>query len=95
MPRRGKLVDDYREFTREILLRIDNHMAAMRADGQAHREELRAQRAESRAYHERETKRLDEILEHSREIRAECRDHRRALLSVLDKLDNGGTAPAG
>jgi hypothetical protein len=108
--RRRKLVDEYREFSRELLLRsdrstrellqrldrstrellqrLDRNEARREADFQARREESRAYFEESRAYHARENRRLDELLEDHREQRG-------ALLAILDRLDNGGTAPAG
>jgi hypothetical protein len=80
--------DEEREFNRQLLMRFEQTARNLGRAADEHAEQLRLAREESRAYHERETKRLDEILEAHR-------DHRRSLLSVLDRLDNGGTAPAG
>jgi hypothetical protein len=45
-------------------------------------------RAESRAHHERESRRIDEIIE-------ENRAQRRALFAILDRMEgNGGPAAA-
>ena len=80
--------EEFRQFMREMLMRFEQTARNLGRAADEHAEQLRLAREESRAYHERETKRLDEILEAHR-------DHRRSLLSILDRLDNGGTAPAG
>lgn len=70
----------YREFIREMTLRIERAVRAMAQESRANREESRlyfeALRAEMRDLHE------------------ESRAQTGALLRVLDRLDNGGTAPA-
>jgi predicted phage gp36 major capsid-like protein len=88
---RDDLAEAYREFIREITLRFER---AMKTLSREIREELRVQREENRRYFEalhvqgeRESKRIDELIE-------ESRAQRQALLHVLDRLDNGGPAPA-
>ena len=96
---RREQVDEYREFAREILLRLDRTARELEADNRRQEKQLRAQREESRKYFEalhaqterraaEATRRLDELLEESRAQRS-------ALMHMLDRLDNGGTAPAG
>jgi hypothetical protein len=75
---------DLREFIRTITLRIERVAQAMDRKTDAILEEVRAQREDLRA--QRGT--LDDIL-------AENRAQRHALFKMLDRLDNGGTAPAG
>jgi hypothetical protein len=95
---RDELVAAYREFIREITLRFERRMrsllAEMREDNRRVREEVRLHRAESREYFEllwdqaeNERRRTDDLL-------AESRAQRQALLHILDRLDNGGAAPA-
>jgi hypothetical protein len=85
------LIAAYREFIREITLRFEQGMRSLSAEI---REELRLHRAESREYFEllwdqaeNERRRTDDLL-------AESRAQRQALLHILDRLDNGGAAPA-
>ena len=84
----------YREFIREMTLRIERamrefgrEMARMRTENRAFFEvmqgEFRELRQESQAQR-------DEI----RDLREESRAQTQALLRILDRLDNGGTAPA-
>ena len=88
--------EDLRTFIREITLRFERGMdriaARMDANTQAIREDSRRYHerldAEQRARHEENREKLDEIL-------AEGRAGRQALFRMLDKLDGGGTAPAG
>ena len=102
----GRRDKQLREFIRENTLRVEQAMrsldrslqslaAEIREEVRAHREESRAYREESRAYFEtlrahdeRESRRVDELLD-------ENRAQTQALLRVLDRLDNGGAAPAG
>jgi hypothetical protein len=93
-----ELLELYREFIREQTLRFERAMRSLVAEMQEEfrmmREEFRMQREESRQYFEallaaseRENRRIDDLVE-------ESRAQRRALLHILDRLDNGGTAPA-
>lgn len=59
------------------------------------REEVRSQREESRRYFEALLAASEEHREETRDLREESRAQTRALLEVLDRLENGGTAPAG
>jgi hypothetical protein len=61
--------------------------AEIREETRTIHEELRAQREENRAYFEAPRA---EIAEHREESRAQTK----ALLHILDRLENGGTAPA-
>jgi hypothetical protein len=102
--------NDYREFTRELLLRFDRsqreqreamremfrefdrsqreHREAMRAEHLETMAEIAVSRAEMDAHHERESRRIDDVI-------AENRAQRQALLAILDELrGNGGPAPA-
>ncbi len=92
-------VEPYREFIREITLRFER---AMRSLTNEIREERRTQREESRRYFEAVLASIGEHREETRHLREESRDLReesraqtQALLRMLDRLDNGGTAPAG
>jgi hypothetical protein len=84
---RRRQVEDFREFSRELLLRFDRRTAAIEA-------ELRIQREENRRYFAALDAKLEESLEHSRELRAECRAQSEALMHVLAQLRGGGAAPA-
>jgi hypothetical protein len=77
--------EDLRTFIREILLRFDRGMAQVREDSRRYFERLDA---EQKARHEENREKLDEVI-------AEGRAGREALFRMLDKMDNGGTAPAG
>jgi hypothetical protein len=100
-----QLLELYREFIREQTLRFERAMRSLVAELREElgmlreefgmlREEFGMQREESRQYFEalvaaseRENRRIDDLVE-------ESRAQRRALLHILDRLDNGGTAPA-
>jgi hypothetical protein len=102
---RDEMIEAYREFIREQTLRFERAMRELvkeiRAEVQAQREEIRAQREEARAHRdesrayfevldahaERENRRIDDLIEDNRAQRL-------ALLHILDRLDNGGAAPA-
>ena len=72
--------DDLRTFVREILLRYDRGIAAMREENRHYFAAIRAHQAADR-------ERLDNIL-------AESKAQRAALFRMLDKLDGrGGEAP--
>jgi hypothetical protein len=73
--------DDLRAFIRDVMARFDRGMNAVLA-------EQRAAREESRRYFEKLDAKTDEII-------AEGRAGRQALFRILDRMDNGGTAPAG
>ena len=81
--------EDLRTFIREITLRFERGMERIsieiREDSRRYHDRLDA---EQRARHEEDRGKLDEIL-------AEGRAGRQALFRMLDKLDGGGTAPAG
>ena len=95
MDQHDDLIAAYREFISQNTLRFERAMrslaAEIRSEVQLARKELRndirLQREESRAYFEQQSRRLDDLLE-------ENRAQRKALLHILDKLDNGGAAPA-
>ena len=86
------MIEAYREFIREQTLRCEGAMRAVsaeiREEVRAQRAEIRAHRRESRAYFERLDRRLDDLHD-------ESRAQTQALLRVIDRLDNGGAAPAG
>jgi hypothetical protein len=87
-------VEPYKEFIREMTLRIE---AAMRAFGREMREmrgEMREMRAENRVYFKSLQAHMDRQWEETRELREENRAQTQALLHILDRLDNGGAAPA-
>ena len=92
MAERDELIAAYREFIRENTLRLERALRSLSAEI---REEVRLSRKESREYFEllwdqaeKERRRTDDLL-------AESRAQRQALLHILDRLDNGGAAPAG
>lgn len=84
-------LEPYREFIREITLRFERAMRSLagelREESRATREEIRTTREESRAYFEM-------LYAEGRELRDESRAQTQALLRVIDRLDNGGPAPA-
>ena len=96
------MIEAYREFIREQSARFDRALRevaaeiraqredtrAFRAETRALRQEFRALREENRRYHDREDKRTDDLIQ-------ENRAQRMALLQILDRLSNGGTAAAG
>jgi hypothetical protein len=76
---------EFREVMREQGLRFERAMKALSADI---RRDVKLHREESRRYFERLDAKLEDQL-------AESRAGREALFRILDRLDNGGTAPAG
>ena len=92
---REDMVESYREFIREQTVRFERAMRALsseiRAEVESQREdfrrEFRLQREESRRYFEHLDRRLEEL-------HGESRAQTQALLHVIDRLDNGGAAPA-
>jgi serine phosphatase RsbU (regulator of sigma subunit) len=95
---RDELIAAYREFIREITLRFERGMrslsAEMREDNRRVREEVLLHRAESREYFERLRDQAEEERRRTDDLLAESRAQRQALLRILDRLDNGGAAPA-
>jgi UDP-N-acetylmuramyl tripeptide synthase len=87
----GRRERELREFIRETTLRVEYAMRSLateiRDEVRVIRDEVRVTREELRAHDARETRRLDDLLE-------ENRAQRQALLHILDRLDNGGAAPA-
>ena len=74
---------DFREFMREINLRIDRAFQRIdRTLTQMHEDSLRASREHG------------VMIEHLDELREESRAQLGALLSVLDRLEGNGPAPA-
>jgi hypothetical protein len=87
--------EDLRTFIREITLRFERGMERIsreiREDSRKYFETIDA---EQRARHEENREKLEQR-ERLDEILAEGRAGRQALFRMLDKLDGGGTAPAG
>lgn len=89
----------YKEFIREMTLRIERALRSVGDEVGTQRDQLRAQREESRAYFEAlraETKAIraetKAIRAETREIIEEGRAQRKALFRMLDRLDDGGGA---
>jgi hypothetical protein len=80
--------DDLRTFIRDLMIRFDRKMDRIDATMERHA-------AANRAYFERLDRKLDEDARRTDDIIAENRAQRQALFRMLDKMDNGGTAPAG
>ena len=72
--------EPYREFIREMMLRFDRRTTAWDR-------RLESQHKEYLAHFEL-------VEAEMRELRADSRVHREALLRILDRLDNGGGATA-
>ena len=83
--------DDLRAFIRDIMARFDRGMDAVLMQQEILREENRRYfeqiETRQRRDHEEAREKLDEIL-------AEGRAGRAALFAIIDRLDNGGSAPA-
>jgi hypothetical protein len=96
---RDDLIAAYREFIRENTLRFERALrslaAEIREETRRVREEVRLQREESRQYFELLWDQAEEERRRTDDLLAESRAQRQALLHILDRLDNGGTAPAG
>jgi hypothetical protein len=92
---RDQLIEDYRQFTREMLARFDRGQREAAREWRAnHREEMRHLDEISRRTDEI-SRRTDEISRRTDEIIAENRAQRSALLAILDELrGNGGPATA-
>jgi uncharacterized coiled-coil DUF342 family protein len=92
------LIDDYKQFTREMLLRFERGMrdmrAEMRAEREGWREELRANREESRNYFEGIWAEIREHRRQTDELIEEGRAQRKALFAILDLLRGEGPATA-
>jgi hypothetical protein len=96
---RDDLIEDSRQFTREILTRFDRTMRDARAEWRAQHQkamaELRVQREESRQYFESIWAEVREHRRQTDELIEENRAQRKALFAILDRLgDGGGAAPA-
>ncbi len=87
MGARKESAEPYKEFIREMTLRIERAL-------QAFGEQMRQDRQESRREFAAMQAKLDLQLEETRELREESRAQTRALLRVIDRLDNGGPAAA-
>ena len=87
----GRRDRELRDFIRENTLRVEHAMRSL--DRSIHafaieiRDEVRVARDELRAHDRRESRKIDELIE-------ENRAQRQALLRILDRLDDGGAAPA-
>ncbi len=79
--------EPYKEFIREMTLRIERAL-------QAFAEQMRLNREESRRHLDRQSEECQEILKELRDLREESRAQRQALLRMIDRLDNGGAAAA-
>jgi hypothetical protein len=92
---RDELIQDYRQFTREMQLRFERAMREMRAERHEWRADLAAHRQESRQYFESIWAEIREHRKRTDEIIEENRAQRQALFAILDELrGNGGPAPA-
>jgi predicted ribosome quality control (RQC) complex YloA/Tae2 family protein len=95
--------EDLRTFIREITLMFERGMERIsreiREDSRKYFEridaERRARHEENREKLEQQREKLEQQREKLDEILAEGRAGRQALFRMLDKLDGGGTAPAG
>ena len=83
MVRQDRLSSDraFREFMREERLLPDKRF-------QQFTDEMRRMREDLHAHFEKQDRKIDEII-------AEGRAGREALFRMMDRLDGGGTAPAG
>jgi predicted phage gp36 major capsid-like protein len=79
--------DDLRAFIRDLMARFDRGMDAVDR-------KLETSREENRRYFEALDRRAEEEARRTAEIIAENRAQRDALFRILDRLDNGGPAPA-
>jgi predicted phage gp36 major capsid-like protein len=79
--------DDLRSFIRDLMARFDRGMDAVER-------KLETSREENRRYFEALDRRAEEEARRTDEIIAENRAQRDALSRILDRFDNGGTAPA-
>ena len=83
--------DDLRAFIRDLMARFDRGMDAVLRQQEIQREESRRYfeqiEMRQRRDHAEAREKLDEII-------AEGRAGRAALFAILDRLDNGGSAPA-
>ena len=84
MADRDEMIEAYREFIREQTIRFERAMRVLAAEIRA---DVHGQHEESRRYFERIDKRLDDLHD-------ESRAQTQALLRMIDRLDNGGAAPA-
>jgi hypothetical protein len=85
---RDEMIEDYRQFTRDLWARMDRALRDFRA-------EERARHAEAMARIERLGVEVREQSRRTDELIAEGRAHRAALFAILDELrGNGGPAAA-
>ena len=98
MPEPEDPITAFREFAEQIVLRFERAMNGlvleMREERRPVLEEVRLHRAESRSYFERLREGAEQDRRRTDELIAESRARRKALLHILDRLDNGGAAPA-
>ena len=79
--------NDLRAFIRDLMARFDRGIDAVLRQQEIQREEDRRYFEGIEAHQRADRERLDDIL-------AENRAQRQALFRMLDRLDNGGSAPA-
>ena len=91
MVKEPESAEPYKEFIREMTARIERALQAFAAEM---REDRRFWHDESRRYFVAIEAGQREILDDTRELRAESRTQTQALLRMLDRLD-GGEAAAG
>ena len=77
--------ESFREFAREITLKIDRTLQGFAAGLEVMRDDIRASREDSRRYFEALHAELGDL-------RAESRAQTQALLRVIDRLDGGASA---
>jgi hypothetical protein len=85
---RDEMIEDYRQFTREMLARFDRSQREARAEWRARHTETMTYLEGIRGEVRDQSRRTDELI-------AEGRAHRAALFAILDELrGNGGPAAA-
>jgi hypothetical protein len=88
--RRGKLLEEIRVDMREMR----GEMREMRGEIREALEEIRAERRFGHELLRRHELVMTDVLNELRELRAESRAHTQAILTLLDRLNGGGAAPA-
>jgi hypothetical protein len=88
--RRGKLLEEIRVDMREMSARA----AKMHIEMRDLREEVRAEQRFGNELLRRHELVMTDVLNELRELRAESRAHTQAILTLLDRLNGGGAAPA-
>jgi predicted phage gp36 major capsid-like protein len=86
--------EDLRAFVRDLMARFDRGMDAVTRKQDQLDRKFELAREESRRYFEALDRRLEEDARRTDDIIADNRAQRDALFRILDRLDNGGTAPA-